>query len=49
MSDADEFVFEPAELLGSDATQPSAVDAVEANAAVPATFANVRLDIFLLI
>jgi hypothetical protein len=36
-------------LLGCDATELKAVVAVEASAAVPATLANVRLDIFLLI
>jgi hypothetical protein len=34
---------------GCDATELKAVVAVEASAAVLATFANVRLDIFLLI
>jgi hypothetical protein len=35
--------------LGCEATELRAVVAVEASAAVLATFANVRLDIFLLI
>jgi hypothetical protein len=39
----------PEALPGCDATALRAVVAVEANAAVLATFANVRLDIFLLI
>jgi hypothetical protein len=34
---------------GCDATELKAVVAVDASAAVPATFPNVRLDIFLLI
>lgn len=37
------------ELAECDAPEPKAVVAVEASAAVPATFANVRLDNFLLI
>jgi len=39
----------PEKPTGCDATEPKAVVAVEASAAVLATFANVRLDIFLLI
>jgi hypothetical protein len=39
----------PEALLGSEVTCPKAPVAVDANAAEPATFANVRLDILLLI
>jgi hypothetical protein len=39
----------PKPMLGCDLTELRAVVAVDASAAVLATFANVRLDIFLLI
>jgi hypothetical protein len=38
-----------AEPVAGEPPEPMAVVAVEARAAVPATFANVRLDIFLVI
>jgi hypothetical protein len=46
-SGVDELVAEG--IVVSDATDPRPPVAVETRAALPATFANVRLDIFLLI